>query len=90
MYRPTISNNKITGYVVEFSDSDACVECHSGTNVENINNALKFEASSDMFEALTLVEAAFRLAEKSTPANLRRVIESTVRSALTKASFPRN
>ena len=40
--RVTRCNGKITGYVVEFPDSDACVECHSGTEAENKRNAETF------------------------------------------------
>lgn len=84
MYRPTVSNGKITGYAIEFADSDACVECHGGTEAENKTNALKFEAAQEMYEALETIEAAFRMAEKSTPANLRRAIAMAGREALNK------
>lgn len=33
--RPTMHNGRITGYVVEFPDSDCCAEFHSGTDEEN-------------------------------------------------------
>lgn len=84
MYKPTVSNGRITGFVVEFSDSDACGEFHGGTLEENRTNAITFESAKEMAEALGMVEAAFRLAEASTPANLRRAITMLVRPALTK------